>query len=228
MKATTTDYLLSFLVISFLISVSACTVAAGWRLSVDIFRDYHVLADALIFFIGYGVYSAVVLRVLLAIRPMRAGTYGENSVEFTYWKLLTVIHRLGQGALRPFTPVFLLPLVDSIFGARIGTDVAFGGEVNDPYLVTIGDGTTLGTHSIVTGSFTGGGTLTCSPIVIGRRVTVGPNAVISPGCVIGDDANIVTGSFVMPNTNILAGETWRGNPARKWVQTTFQNGRLGG
>lgn len=228
MKATALDYLLSFVAITFLLVLSIGIVVglSGW--TAQVLRDYHVIADLALVLILYGVLSAVLLRVLLVFRPLQAGTYGEDSSVFTYWKLLTVVHRLGLGALRPFTPVFLLPVMDALFGAKIGSDVAFGGEINDPYLVTVGSGTTLGTHSIVTGSFTGGGNLTCAPVVLGERVTVGPGALISPGCEIGSDVTIVMGSYVMPNTKIPAGETWRGNPARKWIQTAALRARTDG
>ena len=33
---------------------------------------------------------------------------------------------------------------------------------------------------------------------------------------IGEGAVVMGGAHVMPNTRIPAGETWRGNPARKW------------
>lgn len=217
MKTTATDYLLSFTSITMLLVMSAGLAVVISPLWGHALGGYRVLADAALFLIGYGVFSALLLRLMLAIKPLSRGTFGEDAPEFTYWKLLTVVHRLGVGALRPFTPVFLLPLIDALFGARIGGDVAFGGEINDPYLVQIGSGTTLGTHSIVTGSYTGGGALTCAPVRIGSDVTIGPNALISPGCVIGSRVTIVMGSYVMPDTVIPDGETWRGNPARKWV-----------
>ncbi|MBP6898872.1 MAG: hypothetical protein KBC73_02225 [Burkholderiaceae bacterium] len=217
MKVTPIDYLLSALVITVLClsSLAAVMFVTTWTRA--LLGAYHVVADTALWMIGYGVLSAILLRGLLHWRPLAAGQFSETSPEFTQWKLLTVVHRLGQGALRPFTPVFLLPVVDALFGARIGSDVAFGGEINDPWLVEVGEGTTLGTHSIVTGSTTGGGLLTMAPVRLGKGVTVGPNVMISPGCEIGDGAKLMVGSYLMPNSRVPAGETWRGNPARKWV-----------
>ena len=140
-----------------------------------------------------------------------------ESPVFTYWKLLSVVYRLGQAALTPFTPVFLKPVVESLFGARVGTGVALGGTIDDPYMVTIGDGAILGHASLVSGNMIHGGKLTCGPITIGAGATVGIHSVLLPGTEIGENVTLMAGSYVLPNTKIPAGETWRGNPARKWL-----------
>lgn len=218
MKTTWWDYLLSTATISLLLALSiGCVAVASPALRVWC-GDYHVLVELAFGMLLYGVFAALLVRCMLGIKPILPGSYGDDSTVFAYWKLITVVQRLGQGALRPFTPVFLLPVVDALYGARIGKDVAFGGEINDPYLVSVGDGTTLGTQSIVSGSFIGQGALTCGFVRIGRNVTVGPNTTIFPGTEIGDGASVLIGSCLMPGARIPAGEVWRGNPARKWVQ----------
>lgn len=221
-KTTWLDYGLSALVIAFVLTLSIGGTALASRQLHHWLGDYHVLAELTLLMVLYGALTAALVRSLLRLKPIKPGIYDEDSPIFTYWKLITVMYRLGQGALRPFTPVFLLPIVDALYGAKIGKNVAFGGEINDPYMVTVGDGTTLGTQTIVTGSFTGGGTLTCGNITIGRNVTIGPNTTILPDTEIGDGATVIIGSCVMPGTKIPAGEVWRGNPARKW--TTPQSG----
>ena len=62
-----------------------------------------------------------------------------------------------------------------------------------------------------------GGKLVCHPVRIGADVTIGANAIVMPGSTVGERAVVVSGSVVMPGTSIPAGETWRGNPARKWL-----------
>ena len=218
-KTTWLDYLLSTAAVSLLLVLSVgCVVIASPTLHAWC-GDYHVLVELALGMLLYGVFAALLARCMLRIKPIAPGAYGEDSTVFTYWKLITVVQRLGQGAMRPFTPVFLLPVVDALYGARIGKDVAFGGEINDPYMVSVGDGTTLGTQTIISGSFTGQGTLTCGFVRIGRNVTVGPNTTILPDTEIGDGASVLIGSCLMPGARIPAGEVWRGNPARKWVQT---------
>lgn len=218
MKSTGLDYLLSTLVIGLLLVLSVTLVALVVPFTIRLAGDYHVLLDLALGLVAYGLLTAMLVRAMLRWRPIAPGSYDFDSTTFTYWKLLTVTYRLGQGALRPFTPVFLLPVVDALYGARIGRDVAFGGVIDDPYMVSVGDGTALGTASMVCGSFVQGQSITCGPVRIGRDVTIGPNCVVFPDTEIGDGATVMVASYVMPGTRIPAGEVWRGNPARKWVQ----------
>jgi len=217
MKSHWSDYVLSSLFITAFLAVALGTVllAQGWTRA--LLGPYHVLADLALALLAYGLASAAVLRLLLRLRPMPLGEHGADSVAFTYWKLLTVVYRLGQGAIGWCFPFFLRPLRDALFGARVGADVAFGGTIDDPYLVTVGAGSVLGNASLVSANYIADGKLVCQPVVIGQGVTVGANAVVLPGVTIGDGATISIGSVVMPGTRVPAGERWRGNPARKWL-----------
>lgn len=218
MKATSLDYLLATLVITCLLAASVAIVAMCVPFTRSVTGEYHVIVDLALGLILYGVLSATLVRAILRVWPLPAGTHEADSPVFTRWKLLTVTYRLGQGALRPFVPVFLQPVMETLFGARIGRDVALGGTIDDPYQVSVGDGTVLGNASLVSGNFVSGGRLTCGLVTIGRNVTVGANSVIFPDTEVGDGATLIGGSYVMPGTRIPAGEVWRGNPARKWVQ----------
>ncbi len=219
MKATLTDYLLSGLAICLIVGLSLLGVVLVRPWTAHVLSDYHVLADFLLALLLYGLLSALLVRLLLRVHPMPSGSHDMDSPAFTYWKLLTIVYRLGQSALRPLTPVFLKPVVEALFGARIGSDVALGGVIDDPYMVSVGDGSVLGNGSLVTGNYLNGGKLVCGGITIGKGVTVGANCVVFPDTEIGDGATLVGGSYLMPGMRIPAGEAWRGNPARKWVQT---------
>lgn len=211
------DYVLSGVVIALMLAISLLGVGVWVPLSRQLFADYHVLADAALALLLYGLLSAAMVRVLLHLMPILPGRYGADSPVFARWKLITVIYRLGQGALNPLIPLFLKPLVDALFGARIGADVAFGGTIDDPYLVTVGAGTVLGNASLVTGNYLDGGDLVCGKVSIGADVTVGANSIVMPDVSIGDGATVMSGACVMPGTAIPPGERWRGNPARKWM-----------
>lgn len=219
MKATLTDYLLSGLAITLIMAASLAGVMGLLPWSRALLLEYHVLADLFLFLLIYGLLSGLFVRLLLRARPIEPGSYGMDSPVFTRWKLITIVYRLGQSALRPLTPIFLKPVVEALFGARIGRDVALGGTIDDPYMVSVGDGTVLGNASLVSGNVISGGILTCGRVQIGANVTVGANSVIFPDVQIGDGATLVGGSYIMPGARIPAGEIWRGNPARKWLQT---------
>ena len=218
MKTNPLDYLLSGLFITALLAAALALV--GWGLSPltrATLGDYHVIADFLLLLLAYGLLSALAVRLLLGVRRIEPGEYGMDSPVFTWWKLLTFLYRLGQGALLPFTPVFLKPMVEMLFGARVGANVALGGTIDDPYMVTVGEGAVLGNASLVSANVISHGKISFGRVTIGAGATVGANAVVLPGCEIGDHAVVMGGAFVMAGTKIPAGETWRGNPARKWL-----------
>jgi serine acetyltransferase len=216
-KSSIWDYVLSGTWITVL---TLLAVAAVWTLTPTLrwaFGDYHVLAGAALFFAVFGIVCGVAVRGLMRWRPIASGTYDFDSREFAHWKLVTVLYHLGRGALRPLAPFFLQPLVDAVQGASIGKDVAFGGAIDDPYFVTVGSRVVLGHNSLISGSYLWDGKLTCGTVLIADDVTIGANAIVFPSTVIGAGANVMNGAVVMPGTVIAAGETWRGNPARKWT-----------
>ena len=217
MKTSYLDFLLCGVAIGAIVAGTLGVVVALAPLTKTLASDYHVIVDLLLALLFYGLLSALLLRVLLKFRPIPAGEYAMDSPMFTYWKLLTIVYRLGQDALFPFSPVFAKPLVARLFGARVGANVALGGAIDDPYVVEIGDDAVLGSGSLVSGNMLYGGKLTCGPVKVGAGATVGINSVVLPNTLIGENSTLLGGSYVMPGSNIPAGETWRGNPARKWL-----------
>ena len=217
MKTTLADYLLSTLALSILLAASVWPVWIFSSWSSHWFGAYHVLVDVALALLFYGVLSALAIRVLLRLRPMPSGTYSMDSPTFTWWKLITVIYHFGQSALKPLTPIFLTPLVAMLYGARVGSDVALGGIIDAPFVVSIGDRVTVGAFALVSGNFTTRETLILGPVKIGSGATIGVNAVVFPNTEIGENAVLLGGSYLMPGSKIPAGETWRGNPARKWM-----------
>lgn len=217
MKSTWRDFVVAGLFIGLILAASIAIVFMVRPLSVRWLGAYHVLAEAALLFVCYGLLSALLVRVLINARPIPAGEHALDSAEFARWKLFTVLYRLGQGALAWCLPFYMRPVLDALFGARIGRDVAFGGTIDDPYRVRVGDEVVLGNASLVSGNYLSGGKLVCGPVDIGNRVTIGANSVVMPNTTIGDDAVLMSGTYLMPGTTVPPGETWRGNPARKWM-----------
>ena len=217
MKTSLLDYLLATLALSLVLAGSGGAVWGLSTLSSGLFGDYHVFVDLGLALLCFGVLAALVIRALLWWRPIRPGTYSMDSPTFVHWKLITVLSHFGQTALIPLTPIFFRPLVSMLYGARLGSGVAIGGILEAPFFIKVGAGSAIGNASLVTGNFTQGKELICGTVKIGAGVTVGVNSVVFPNTVIGDNVTLVGGSYVMPGTKIPAGETWRGNPARKWL-----------
>ncbi len=207
------------LFITLILAASLCVVYALTPLTRPWLREYHVLLDAAVALVSYGLLSALVVQSLLKLKPMplEKRVYRLDDPILTYWKLLAILYRLGQSSLGWCIPVFARPVLDALFGARIGRDAAFGGTIDDPFMVTVGDGVILGHGSLVAGNYIDKGQLVTGPVRIGNRVTIGVNAVILPNSTIGDDATIASGAVVGPGAEVGAGDSWRGNPARLWM-----------
>ena len=217
MKTTYLDVLLSGMAIVLISAGAAGLVWCVYPWSKAIFAEYHVVVDFFFALLAYGLLSAVAVRLILRFHPIVPGEYDGDSPVFTAWKLVTVVYHFGQGALLPFTTIVTRPVVQALFGARVGANVALGGIIDDPYQVSIGDGAVLGQNSLVSGNFFHGGRLTIGRVSIGAGATIGVNSVVLPGVEIGENAVLMGGSYVRPGTRVPAGETWRGNPARKWL-----------
>lgn len=216
MKTEALDFVLSMTVITLLALIAggiAALCATGFTM--NWLGPYHVLADALLFLLFYGLASAIFCRVLVAASLLRPGTFPMGDPLFRWWKLFTVIYEFGRGALLPFTSVFAKPLVARLFGAHVGRDIALGGHLVDPQFITIGDEAIVGQDSVITAHTLTSGTLTLEPVTIGARATVGVNVVVMSGVRVGAGAIIAAGAVVPPNTVIPPGELWGGMPARK-------------
>lgn len=217
MKVSFLDIVLCTIVLGSILAGTYIAVTVLAPMTTRLTGEYHVIIDFLLALLCYGLLSALVVRVFWRIKPIQPGEYTMESGVFTYWKLLNILYRLGQAALLPFTTVFLRPVIQKLYGAKIGANVAIGGAIDDPFLVTVGEGAVLGHQSLVAANMIVGGKLVCGPVTIGRGATIGVNCVVLPDTEIGENAKLVSGSVVINGTRIPAGENWRGNPARKWI-----------
>ncbi len=216
MKTRALDFLLSGICIGLIAAVSLLLIGALVApYSSALLGQYHVVADVFALFLTYGLASAIFVRLMLRLSPLRPGDYSMDHPHFTYWKVFTVVYELGRFALAPFTIVFAKPAIIALFGARVGRNTAFAGHVNEPPLISIGDDAILGQDCVVTAHVITSGHIILREIKIAKGATVGINAVIMPGVEIGDGAVVASCSVVAMGTRIPAGELWGGVPARK-------------
>ena len=92
--------------------------------------------------------------------------------------------------------------------AWIGPETEFGYGTHINYLASM-TRTRIGRHCTISP-----GATICGDVIIGHRVLVGAGAVVCDRVTIGDDATVGAGAVVLPESEILAGETWVGVPAR--------------
>lgn len=164
----------------------------------------------------YGILSGLLIRVTLWIKPIGLGPLKSDSSDFTYWKFLTMLHFFGQRALFLFNVAPAQPLLARLFGAKVGSNVAIGGFLDSPFLISVGDHCIIGNGSIISGNVHLSGTTSIGAVSIGPHTTIGVYSMVMPDTEIGAGATIAPNSVVVSGTRIPAGETWKGNPARKW------------
>lgn len=216
MKTNPLDFLLSGCVILLIVVIASLSLSLFISpLTLSWFSNFHILIDGVMFLLLYGIYSATVVRICLKLHPIKCGTFSMDHSHFFYWKFITVIHEFGRGSLLPFTTVFAKPLVGLLFGAKIGKNIAMGGFLVDPWLITVSDNAILGLNSALISHAITSGRIILKPVIIHKGATIGVHCVIMPGVCVGENAVVVAGSVVKMDTNIPPNELWGGMPARK-------------
>ena len=98
--------------------------------------------------------------------------------------------------------------------AKIGKNVQLNTiNINDPWLLEIGDSSVIGGGSSINCHTVERGNLILEKVKIGKKCTIGAQSLIWPGCVIGDRSILATKSVLKKRTIIGNKEIWKGNPA---------------
>jgi acetyltransferase-like isoleucine patch superfamily enzyme len=101
-------------------------------------------------------------------------------------------------------------------GMKIGEGTLINSShLSDPSLIEMGRKVTLGGSVTIVAHYGQGGFLVLAPVKIGDKATIGLRAILMGGVTIGEGAKILPNSVVLPKTQVPAGETWGGVPARK-------------
>ena len=210
MKTGLVDFILSATCLIILICFALVTTRV---LSIN--SSYHLLLDVAVFLFSYGLYTALLLKILRSVRPYPVGSFSMHSQAFTYWKLVAVLMDLAEKMLHPFTTVFTQSLVYSMFGAHVGKHTAIAGIIRDHPLIYLGEHVTVGQNSVITAHAITRDEILLMPVKIGNNAVIGINSVVMPGVTIGDNAVLAPGAVATSNTNIPENELWGGVPARK-------------
>lgn len=162
------------------------------------------------------IYAIVVHRLLLWVAPLREGVIAEgSSQEFRYQVYVLFYLLLLNTLIRSRAiPIPLMRLIYLALGARLGANTFSAGVINDPMFVTIGANSLVGESALLTPHAIEGSALAHHRISIGDNVTIGAHSVVLAGATIGNDAIVAANSVVIKGTEIMAGETWGGSPAR--------------
>ncbi|MBX7222506.1 MAG: amino acid adenylation domain-containing protein [Blastocatellia bacterium] len=118
-------------------------------------------------------------------------------------------------------PVYLLtgtPLLNwylQALGARIGKDVVIDSvHVGATDLLTIGDGSSIGTEVFIENARVEGGVLVMGPVTLGQDAVVDSYAVLENDSVLGNRSRLGGLSSLPAGYQVPDGENWEGTPAR--------------
>ena len=171
-----------------------------------------------VFAIGLMVYSALAVRAL----NWRAGPGQAMPIRGLGWPLLRWVRglvlqhfvRIFAGHLFRSSPLWTFYL--RLNGARLGKGVYVNSlSIMDHHLISVGDGSVIGSDAHMSGHWVDGGVVRTEPIVIGSGVTIGINAVVGIGVTIEDGVQVGALSVVPKYAHLKAGKTYVGAPARE-------------
>lgn len=160
--------------------------------------------------------SAIFIR-LLHVR-YEEGEYGTTIKDKTSFKFILsyalyfpTYKLIGFFNMPPIKVLFL-----KMIGCKIGKNVVLSMDewIFDPYVTEIGDNTTIGGRSILTGHI-GEGHLIIKKIKIGNNCLIGGDCFIMPGAIIEDNVVLGAKSLVLKDQILQKGKTYAGMPARE-------------
>ena len=175
-------------------------------------------AGVIMFIVVFGfLYRVLLVWIVLGFRslqPKYCSIYDEYYWKHErYWKF-NIVDMTGLLNGTPFKN-----LASWLLGVRIGRKVFDDGcGISEMTLVTIGDYCTLNERCGIQAHSLEEGTFKSDHIVIGAGCTIGVNALVHYGVIMGDDAGLEPDSFLMKGERPRSNTSWRGNPAKE-VQT---------
>lgn len=136
------------------------------------------------------------IRLLsLGIKP---GRYPEKSATVLRWLIFSGIFNMMTKLVLPMVPMsFMTNTFFKLVGCRMGRGVKLNSfQLNDAYLLTIGDGVVIGGQADVSCHLYENGHLVLLPISIGAGTVIGAHCYISPGVSIGSNCLVGLGCYV--------------------------------
>ena len=171
---------------------------------------------ALSFFI-FGISLIILVGLIVRFLPIKTkpGIYKLNSIETIKWGICGAFLKLVNLAFLDFiTPTFLNILYFRLIGTKIGKNVQINSiNINDPWLLEIGDDTVIGGSASINCHTVESGKLKLERVKIGNKCTIGAKSLIWPGCEIGDKSVIAARSVLKKKTKVGSREIWKGDPA---------------
>jgi non-ribosomal peptide synthetase-like protein len=170
----------------------------------------QLLAAILVSYLGVRwVLPVLLVRPLtMGIRPGRYRLWGP-----TYLRLWAADLLLAVGALPVVSGSPLMPAYLRLLGAKVGRHTMIAtSTVGLPKLLEIGDDAAVGYGVALRPWRVEDGWVMVAPIRIGPDTFVGANAVLEPGCSVGERAALSEQSVLADGQHVPEGARWAGSP----------------
>ena len=172
---------------------------------------------SLSFFI-FGISLIILVGIIVRLLPIKPkpGIYNLKSIDTIKWGLSGAFLKLVNLTFLDFiTPTFLNVFYFKLIGAKIGKNVQINSvNINDPWLLEIGDDSVIGGAASINCHVVESGKLILEKVKIGNKCTIGAKALIWPGCEVGDKSVIAARSTLKKRTKVGSREIWKGDPAK--------------
>jgi non-ribosomal peptide synthetase-like protein len=148
-------------------------------------------------------------RVLLPdLRPGRYSRYSSLAARLWFVDRLAELTRFNRLGGTPWADRYA-----RLVGADVGTGARLATVPPAGSLLHIGDGATVESNVDMRGWWIDGQELVVGEIKIGAGARIGSRALLNPGAVVGDGAEIEVGTVI--SGEVPGGERWGGAPARR-------------
>tara|TARA_B100000131_G_scaffold220197_1_gene211729 strand:- start:194 stop:904 length:711 start_codon:yes stop_codon:yes gene_type:complete len=172
---------------------------------------------SLSFFI-FGISLIILVGIIVRLLPIKPkpGIYNLKSIDTIKWGLSGAFLKLVNLTFLDFiTPTFLNVFYFKLIGAKIGKNVQINSvNINDPWLLEIGDDSVIGGAASINCHVVESGKLILEKVKIGNKCTIGAKALIWPGCEVGDKSVVAARSTLKKRTKVGSREIWKGDPAK--------------
>jgi hypothetical protein len=213
-----------FLIIQLLlaaITISVIYFVFLWALTID-FSFLPTPLDGLAiilttFFVSYILIILVLALINKLSRLLLKDKLGElTGFDLILWTIKETAWDITKTITQKIIVHSIFPVVVSrLFGftPRKGTSIL--GNIYDPELIEIGEGTLFGTFAIVSGHHIRRGSVYRNKTIIGKNCTVGAYTIIAPGAKIEDNVLVGACSFIPANWVLEANSIYSGVPVKK-------------
>jgi non-ribosomal peptide synthetase-like protein len=168
--------------------------------------------------IGYHVLVERASTLFQALRPQQCSIHDPYFwYHERYWKLGVLSTHLAMFDGTPFKS-FIWRLLGVRIGKRVFDD---GCYITERTMVSIGDGCTLNSGSVIQSHSQEDGGFKSDYITIGAGCTLAVNSQVHYGVKMGDGANLGAAAFLMKGEEVPPHTRWEGNPASQVDMTTF-------